>query len=35
MNYFISYSSDFITSIRTNVNGISKKVRNQVFASRI
>ena len=31
----ISYSSDFITSIRNNVNGISKKVRKQIFASRI
>ena len=31
----ISYSSDFINSIRTNVNGISKKVRKQLFASRI
>ena len=30
-----SYSSDFITSIRNNVNGISKKVRKQIFASRI
>ena len=27
--------SDFITSIRNNVNGISKKVRKQIFASRI
>ena len=31
----ISYSSDFITSIRNNVNGISKKVHKQIFASRI
>ena len=31
----ISYSSDFITSIRNNVNGISTKVRKQIFASRI
>ena len=30
-----SYSSDFITGIRNNVNGISKKVRKQIFASRI
>ena len=30
-----SYSSDFITSIRTNVNGISKKVHKQIFTSRI
>ena len=28
----ISYSSDFITSIRNNVNRISKKVRKQIFA---
>ena len=31
----ISYSSDFITSFRTNVNTISKKVRKQIFAHRI
>ena len=31
----ISYSSDFITSIRNDVNGISKKVRKQLFVSRI
>ena len=31
----ISYSSDFITSFKTNVNTISKKVRKQIFAHRI
>ena len=31
----ISYSSDFITSFRTNVNTISKKVCKQIFAHRI
>ena len=28
----ISYSSDCITSIKANVNTISKKVRKQIFA---
>ena len=28
--HIISYSSDCITSIRTNVNSISKKVRKQI-----
>ena len=31
----ISYSSDCITSIRNNENGISKKVHKQIFANRI
>ena len=31
----ISYSSDFITSFKTNVNTISTKVRKQMFAHRI
>ena len=31
----ISYGSDFITSFKTNVNTISKKVRKQIFAHRI
>ena len=31
----ISYSSDFITSFKANVNTISKKVRKQIFAYRI
>ena len=31
----ISYSSDFITSFKTKVNTISKKVRKQIFAHRI
>ena len=31
----ISYSSEFITSIRTNVNSIPEKARKQIFASRI
>ena len=31
----LSYSSDFITSFKTNVNTISKKVRKQIFAHRI
>ena len=31
----ISYSSDFITSFKTNVNTISKKGHKQIFAHRI
>ena len=31
----ISYSSDFITSFKTNVNTISKKVCKQIFAHKI
>ena len=31
----ISYGSDFISSFKTNVNTISKKVRKQIFAHRI
>ena len=31
----ISYTLDFITSFKTNVNTISKQVRQQIFAHRI